>query len=55
MLPKTFIKLERALSSPYYIQDLGSITVFGEEDLIMLQLHGGDLETYLSNIIENDD
>ena len=54
MLPKTFLKLEKALSAPYYIDNLKSLTVFSEEDLIMIQLHAGDLETYLDNIIDTE-
>jgi hypothetical protein len=51
MMPKTFLKLERALTSPYYIKDLKTLIVFDQKDLIMLQLHGGDLEQYLNNVL----
>lgn len=54
IMPKTFLKLEKALTSPYYIENLTELFVLCEQDMIMLQLHNADLETYLDNILTNN-
>jgi hypothetical protein len=46
---KQLIQLERVFKSPYFLSKTG-ITVFSEEDFIMLQLHAGDLAQYLNNL-----
>lgn len=55
--PKQLLQLEKLLSSPYYIrkQKQQSLFVSGEQDAIMLQLYGGDLNTYLNNLENNND
>ena len=45
---RQLIQLERMFSSPYYLKP-SSIVVFGEQDAVMLQLHAGDLKSYLNN------
>jgi hypothetical protein len=47
---KQVIQLERVFKHPYYLNNSLSITLFGEEDVVMLQLHAGDLGTYLNNL-----
>lgn len=46
---KQLIQLERVFRSPYYLTPT-KIKVFSEEDAVMLQLHAGDLATYLNNL-----
>jgi hypothetical protein len=51
--PKQMLQLERLLTSPYYLRQMSqnpAIFVSSEQDAIMLQLHGGDLNTYLDNL-----
>lgn len=50
ILPKQMLQLERLLTSPYFIKQLKTIYVFSDQDAVMLQLHGGDLVTYLNNL-----
>jgi len=47
--PKNFVQLERHFKSPYFLQTMTVIHVFGESDASMLALHGGDLQQYLNN------
>jgi hypothetical protein len=49
---KHLIQLERLFTAPYFIKNT-AIIVFSEQDAIMLQLHGGDLNTYLENLQSN--
>lgn len=49
MTGKQMLQLERVFKSPYFIT-AKSITVFSEEDAIMLQLHAGNLKQYLDNL-----
>jgi hypothetical protein len=54
--PKQMLQLERLLTSPYYLRQMAqnpAIFVSSEQDAIMLQLHGGDLNTYLDNLQDN--
>lgn len=53
ILPKQMLQLERLFKSPYYIQQLKVLYVTDEQDAVMLQLHGGDLNTYLDNLQDN--
>lgn len=53
IMPKQMLQLERLLTSPYYIKQLKVLYVFSETDAVMLQLHGGDLNTYLDNLEQN--
>jgi hypothetical protein len=46
---KHLIQLERLFTAPYYLHN-GAITVFSEQDAIMLQLHAGNLDQYLDNL-----
>lgn len=51
--PKQMLQLEKLLNSPYYLRQMAqkpSIMVSNEQDAVMLQLHGGDLNTYLDNL-----
>ena len=53
ILPKQLLQLERLLRGPYFINNLTHLYVHNEQDTIMLQLHGGDLGSYLNNLQEN--
>jgi hypothetical protein len=46
---KHLIQLERLFTAPYFLH-AGAITVFSEQDAIMLQLHAGNLDQYLDNL-----
>ncbi len=48
------LQLDRLMSGPYYIVNRNLIYVYGEQDAIMIQLHGNDLKTYLSNLNNQD-
>ena len=54
--PKTYFsnylkkQLEKHFTSPYYIPTHQRIHVFGEQDSIMLALHGSNLQQYLDNL-----
>ena len=50
---RQYLQLERLLTSPYYITKLTQIEVHSETDAVMLQLHAGDLATYLDNLENN--
>jgi len=50
---RQFLQLERLLTSPYVIDTYNAIIIFDETTLIMLQLHAGDLNTYLQNLEDN--
>ena len=47
---KNLIQLERQFKEPYFVKSSKCITVFGEQDAIMLQLHAGDLNRYLDDL-----
>jgi hypothetical protein len=51
--PKVLLLLERHIHYPYYIAHIKNVVIFDEVTAIMLQLHGNDLETYLTNIEDN--
>ena len=53
--PKQMLQLEKLLKSPYYIrkQKQQSLFVSTDQDAVMLQLHGGDLNSYLDNLEDN--
>jgi hypothetical protein len=53
IFPKQLLQLERLVKSPYYIQNLQKLEVIDETTVIMLQLHAGDLNTYLQNLEDN--
>lgn len=44
------LQLDHLIASPYYIQSRNFLQLFGEDDAIMLSLHGGDLAQYLDNL-----
>jgi hypothetical protein len=48
--PKVLLLLERHIHYPYYIAHIKNVVIFDEVTAIMLQLHGNDLETYLTNL-----
>ena len=50
ILPKQLLLLERHMHYPYYIKSLLNLIVFDEPTAVMLQLHNGDLTTYLNNL-----
>jgi hypothetical protein len=50
---RQFLQLERLLTSPYEIVNYKRLAVLDETTLIMLQLHAGDLHTYLQNLEDN--
>lgn len=47
--PKIMLQLERLFDEPYYLLNR-YIYVLGEKDAIMLNLHAGDLASYLDNL-----
>lgn len=53
ILPKHYLQLEKLFEEPYYIKGRSVISVFGERDAVMLQLHAGDLTSYLNNLESN--
>ena len=53
IMPKHLLQLEKLFSEPYYIENLKTIVVYSETDAVMLQLHSGDLATYLDNLESN--
>lgn len=53
LLAKHFLYLERYFTSPYYIFTNRKIVVWGEQESIMLALHGSNLNQYLDNLSEN--
>jgi len=50
---RQFLQLERLLTAPYLVDTYKCIAVIDETTLIMLQLHAGDLNTYLQNLEDN--
>ena len=48
VMGRQLIQLERMFTSPYYLKPT-SIVVVSEQDAVMLQLHAGDLKSYLNN------
>ena len=50
LISRAFIQLEKHFKSPYFIHSHSSIYVFGEQDMIMLSLHGSNLQQYLDNL-----
>lgn len=44
------LQLDRLFESPYFLLNRKTIELFGEQDAIMLQLHGNDLASYLNNL-----
>lgn len=51
--PRQLLQLERLFHGPYFIHNLSELYVFDEQDTVMLQLHGGDLGSYLNNLEDN--
>lgn len=49
ILPKTLLQLEKHFTSPYYIHAMKTLIVYGEQEAMMLALHGSDLQQYLDN------
>jgi hypothetical protein len=50
---RQLLQLERIFQAPYYLTTTKSLYVHSETDAVMLQLHGGDLATYLNNLQSN--
>ena len=48
-LNRTYIQLERHFSAPYYLFGQQTIHVYGETEMLMLSLHGNNLQQYLDN------
>ena len=44
------LQLDYLLASPYYIRSRKMLYLFGEQDAIMLSLHGNDLAKYLDTL-----
>jgi hypothetical protein len=44
------LQLDHLLSSPYFLSNRTKIELMGEQDSIMLGLHGNDLAQYLHNL-----
>lgn len=49
ILPKTLIQLERHFTAPYYIKGHKIIYCLGEAEILMLSLHGNNLQQFLDN------
>jgi len=50
LVNRSYIQLEKHFKNPYYIVGPSGIYVFGEQDMIMLALHGSNLQQYLDNL-----
>jgi hypothetical protein len=50
ILPKTLLQLERHFTGPYFIISPLAIVLFGETEVMMLALHGNNLQQYLDNL-----
>ena len=50
---RQLLQLERLLEKPYYIPHWQKLLTLDETTAIMLQLHAGDLGTYLNNLQAN--
>ena len=44
------LKLDRLMTAPYFIKGRTHIFLIGEQDAMMLTLHGNDLARYLANL-----
>lgn len=53
IMGRQYLQLERLLTAPYFIAKPNQIGVQSETDAVMLQLHAGDLVTYLDNLEAN--
>jgi len=45
------LKLERAMTSPYFIHNTETLKVFDPQHSAMIALHSGDIERYLDNML----
>ncbi len=50
---RMLLQLDRCMLGPYYLVGRTVIYVYSEQDAIMIQLHGNNLEAYLSNLANN--
>jgi len=46
---KILLLMQRYIHSPYYIKSLSTLLVVDDQLAVMLHLHSGDLEQYLTN------
>ena len=49
ILSKTYVQLEKFFTAPYFIVGHQTIYVYGETEMMMLALHGNNLQQYLDN------
>jgi hypothetical protein len=49
------LQLDRLIKAPYFIKSRKQIDLMGEEDAMMLSLHGNNLKQYLDNLATNSD
>ena len=47
---RTLIQMSRMLKCCYYIQNLQTVWLTGEEETVMLKLHADNLQQYLDNL-----
>lgn len=47
---RTLIQMSRLLSCCYYIENLSSVWLTGEDETVMLKLHADNLQQYLDNL-----
>jgi hypothetical protein len=47
---QVLLNLERLFEAPYFVRDRKHISLFSEQDSIMLELCGQNLEQYLNNL-----
>lgn len=52
ILPRHFLLLEKACTSPYYVMKLDRLVVFDQETAVMIQLHAGNFDAYFSSILK---
>lgn len=46
---KLYLRMNKYLISPYYLQGSSTIVLYGETDAVMMGLYAGDLQQYLEN------
>jgi len=46
---RLYLRMNKHLTSPYYLQGADTIILYGETDACMMGMYGGDIATYLNN------
>lgn len=50
MRSRTMIQMSRLLACPYYILKIDQLLLLGEQETVLLKLHGDNLQKYLDNL-----